>query len=253
LLTQSYEDAQIYPVAGKCGVFAETDITGLQKQGVPPAHLMASMFHAIVLQNLSVLARGYTLRPTVFLLGGPNAYFPGLQAAWRKGLLDLWERKNIELPEGATPEMLITVPPMAEYFAAIGAIEFGVAEMANAAQYSSAGQYQGTRALEDYIREEAARGQGTASTGLCSSDAELDEFRRSYSLPAAQPPTYAESEMEVFVGLDGGSTSTKAVALTREGRDCSDLLPAFPVGPDHRRGGRSARSARQTGFIRPTD
>jgi len=217
LLTQSYEDAQIYPVAGKCGVFAETDITGLQKQGVPPAHLMASMFHAIVLQNLSVLARGYTLRPTVFLLGGPNAYFPGLQAAWRKGLLDLWERKNIELPEGATPEMLITVPPMAEHFAAIGAIEFGVAEMANAAQYSSAGQYQGTRALEDYIREEAARGQGTASTGLCSSDAELDEFRRSYSLPAAQPPTYAESEMEVFVGLDGGSTSTKAVALTREG------------------------------------
>jgi predicted CoA-substrate-specific enzyme activase len=217
LVTQSYEDAQIYSVAGKCGVFAETDITGLQKQGVPPAHLMASMFHAIVLQNLSVLARGYTLRPTVFLLGGPNAYFPGLQVAWRKGLLDLWERKNIELPEGVAPETLITVPPMAEYFAAIGAIEFGAAETANAVQYASTGQYQGTRALEEYIRNEASRGQGTASTGLCSSDAELDEFRRSYSVPAAQPPTYVEREMEVFVGLDGGSTSTKAVALSREG------------------------------------
>jgi predicted CoA-substrate-specific enzyme activase len=218
LVTQDYRDAQIYPVAGKCGVFAETDITGLQKQGVPPAHLMASMFHAIVLQNLSVLARGYTLRPTVFLLGGPNAYFPGLQVAWRKGLLDLWERKNIALPEGAAPEALITVPPMAEYFAAIGAIEFGAAEMANAAQNSNAGQYQGTRALEEYIRRsEAAQGQGAASTGLCSSDAELGEFRRIYSLPSAPPPVYSEDEMEIYVGLDGGSTSTKAVALTREG------------------------------------
>ena len=218
LVTQNYADAQIYPVAGKCGVFAETDITGLQKQGVPPAHLMASMFHAIVLQNLSVLARGYTLRPTVFLLGGPNAYFPGLQVAWRKGLLDLWERKNIALPEGATPETLISVPPMAEYFAAIGAIEFGTAETANAAQYTNAGQYQGTRALEEYIRKsDGAWGQSADLNGLCASSAELDEFRRSYSLPAAQPPTYAEDEMEVFVGLDGGSTSTKAVALSREG------------------------------------
>ncbi len=212
LVTQDYRDAQIYPVAGKCGVFAETDITGLQKQGVPPAHLMASMFHAIVLQNLSVLARGYTLQPTVFLLGGPNAYFPGLKAAWRKGLLDLWKRKNIALPEGVTPETLITVPPMAEYFAAIGAIEFGAAETANAAPYH------GTRALEEYIRKcDGVLGQSSAAHGLCVSSAELDEFRRSYSFPAAQPPANAEGEMEVFVGLDGGSTSTKAVALSREG------------------------------------
>jgi activator of 2-hydroxyglutaryl-CoA dehydratase len=71
MLTQRYDDVQVYPVAGKCGVFAETDITGLQKQGVPPAQLMASLFQAIILQNLSVLTRGHTLLPTVFLLGGP--------------------------------------------------------------------------------------------------------------------------------------------------------------------------------------
>jgi activator of 2-hydroxyglutaryl-CoA dehydratase len=27
---------KLHPVAGKCGVFAETDINGLQKMGVPP-------------------------------------------------------------------------------------------------------------------------------------------------------------------------------------------------------------------------
>ena len=32
LLKERYEGLELYPVAGKCGVFAETDITGLQKQ-----------------------------------------------------------------------------------------------------------------------------------------------------------------------------------------------------------------------------
>ena len=31
-----YRGVRIHPVAGKCGVFAETDINGLQKQGLPP-------------------------------------------------------------------------------------------------------------------------------------------------------------------------------------------------------------------------
>ena len=53
---------KLHPVAGKCGVFAETDINGLQKSGIPPDELMASLFDAIVLQNLSVLTRGNTLQ-----------------------------------------------------------------------------------------------------------------------------------------------------------------------------------------------
>src|SRR6201998_3882806 len=65
-----YQGIKLHKVAGKCGVFAETDINGLQKVGTPPDELMASLFEAIVLQNLSVLTRGHTLRPHVLLLGG---------------------------------------------------------------------------------------------------------------------------------------------------------------------------------------
>ena len=43
-----YNGIKLHPVAGKCGVFAETDINGLQKMGVPPDELMASLFEAIV-------------------------------------------------------------------------------------------------------------------------------------------------------------------------------------------------------------
>jgi predicted CoA-substrate-specific enzyme activase len=211
LLNERYDSLEIYPVAGKCGVFAETDITGLQKQGVPVAQLMASLFQAIVLQNLSVLTRGHTLLPKVFLLGGPNAYFPGLQSAWRKGLLDLWKRKNVVVPVGTPPEELVVVPPRAEYFAAIGAIEFGAVE-------SECVQYQGTQALESYIHEaEVSRGQSSRAGGLCASQMELERF---YSVNSQSAPVVSilhETESGVFIGLDGGSTSTKAVALSAHG------------------------------------
>ncbi|MCZ6515135.1 MAG: CoA activase, partial [Acidobacteria bacterium] len=62
LCNMGYYGIKLHPVAGKCGVFAETDINGLQKNGIPAPELMASLFEAIVLQNLSVLTRGHTLR-----------------------------------------------------------------------------------------------------------------------------------------------------------------------------------------------
>src|SRR3974390_3401557 len=66
LCDQGYHGIKLHKVAGKCGVFAETDINGLQKVGTPPDELMASLFDAIVLQNLRGLTRGHTLRPPRF-------------------------------------------------------------------------------------------------------------------------------------------------------------------------------------------
>ena len=119
LVTQTYEHPQLYRVAGKCGVFAETDITGLQKHGVPNNDLIASLFHASVLQNLSILTRGNTLMPTVFLLGRPTRISRDCRPRGERGCLDFWKRKNIPLPDIASPEMLVSIPPIAEYFAAM--------------------------------------------------------------------------------------------------------------------------------------
>jgi activator of 2-hydroxyglutaryl-CoA dehydratase len=62
-------------------VFAETDIVNLVKSGIPAVEIMNSLADAIVMQNLSVLTRGNTLRPKVLLLGGPNTYLPFLRTA----------------------------------------------------------------------------------------------------------------------------------------------------------------------------
>ena len=75
---------------------------------------MASLFEAIVLQNLSVLTRGHTLRPHVLLLGGPNRFIRGMREAWQANIPRMWKERKVEVPEGAKPEDLIKVPNNAQ-------------------------------------------------------------------------------------------------------------------------------------------
>jgi predicted CoA-substrate-specific enzyme activase len=210
---QGYTGIKLHPVAGKCGVFAETDINGLQKQGIPPDQLMASLFDAIVLQNLTVLTRGHTLRPHVLLLGGPNTFIRGMREAWQVNIPKTWEERKVQLPEGAKPEELIKVPGNAQYFAAIGAVEFGKDEE------PEIGRYCGTERLKEYIEvgrlEEKAK---SGSQGLSSSSDELDQFREKYKIPRFTPAVFEPgSTVRGVIGVDGGSTSTKAVLLSESG------------------------------------
>jgi activator of 2-hydroxyglutaryl-CoA dehydratase len=145
LAVQGYHGIKLHKVAGKCGVFAETDINSLQKVGTPSDELMASLFEAIVLQNLSVLTRGHTLRPHVLLLGGPNSFIKGMREAWQANIPRMWQERKVAIPDGAKPEDLIKVPNNAQYFAALGAIEFGKSED------DGVGCYQGYEKLVYYI------------------------------------------------------------------------------------------------------
>ena len=213
LCNQGYTGIKLHPVAGKCGVFAETDINGLQKQGIPPDQLMASLFDAIVLQNLTVLTRGHTLRPHVLLLGGPNTFIRGMKEAWQQNIPRTWEERKVQLPEGAKPEDLIKVPDNAQYFAALGAVEFGKDEE------SEVGIYMGTECLEDYITvgRQAEKAKSGAA-GLSTSEEELAGFKQKYAIPKFIGAHFGIGEtVRGFVGLDGGSTSTKAVLLSETG------------------------------------
>src|SRR6202043_2038647 len=208
-----YQGIKLHKVAGKCGVFAETDINGLQKVGTPPDELMASLFEAIILQNLSVLTRGHTLRPHVLLLGGPNSFIRGMREAWQANIPRMWKERKVEIPEGAKPEELIKVPGNAQYFAALGAIEFGKDED------DEVGRYLGSAKLVHYIdfgrqEEKAASGSGA----LIESNDELDAFKSAYRRKTFVPAMFQSgTTVGGFVGVDGGSTSTKAVLLSEEG------------------------------------
>jgi predicted CoA-substrate-specific enzyme activase len=213
LAEQKYKGIKLHKVAGKCGVFAETDINSLQKVGTPPDELMASLFEAIVLQNLSVLTRGHTLRPHVLLLGGPNSFIRGMREAWQANIPRMWQERKVAVPDGSKPEDLIKVPQNAQYFAALGAIEFGHSED------DCVGCYRGYNELVRYIefgrQEEKARAGGK---GLVANPTELDTFRESYRRKKFTPVALQKgSTVGGFIGIDGGSTSTKAVLLDEKG------------------------------------
>src|ERR1700745_783603 len=213
LAEQKYHGIKLHKVAGKCGVFAETDINGLQKVGTPPDELMASLFEAIILQNLSVLTRGHPLRPHVLLLGGPNSFIRGMREAWQANIPRMWQKRKVQVPDGAKPEDLIKVPQNAQYFAALGAVEFGRSED------DCIGCYAGYERLIHYIdfgrQEEKAKSGGK---GLVEEPGELDVFKEAYRRKKFTPAAFAKnSTVAGFIGIDGVSTSTKDVLLYENG------------------------------------
>jgi len=203
-----YDGLKIHHVAGKCGVFVETDINSLQKLGIPTEELMASLFDAIVVQNLTTLTRGHTMKPQVLLLGGPNAFIPGLQQAWRHHIHNLWADRGIEVPSDLGVEDGIIIPENALYFAALGSIEYGIEEPENVAIY------QGWEKLEKYILHKSSRSKKDAVSGLITSKDELADFLNQYKPQVYTPPIFQKGQIvKAFIGLDGGSTSTKGVLL----------------------------------------
>jgi len=202
----------LHPVAGRCGVFAETDINSLQKQGVFPDELINSLFEAIVQQNLSVLTRGNVLMPEVLLLGGPHAYMPALADAWRRNIPKVWEDRNVPLPKGVNPADLIKVPDESQYFGAFGSIFFGMGEDHNV------GAYKGTEKLGEYINDD---GKGACSGGdpaFFNSDIERDQFVKNYRQTFISPAgSFSDKKIRGYLGIDGGSTSTKGVVLNERG------------------------------------
>ena len=213
LANQAYHGVKLHKVAGKCGVFAETDINGLQKTGTPSHELMASLFEAIVLQNLSVLTRGHTLRPHVLLLGGPNGFIQGMREAWQVNIPRMWKERKVEIPEGAKPEELIKVPENAQYFAALGAVEYGKDED------PEIGRYQGIEKLLYYIDYGRAEEKAVSGgKGLVADKSELELFREEFRRKKFTPAEFLPGQtVSGFIGIDGGSTSTKAVLLGKGG------------------------------------
>jgi len=202
-----FDDSKLHHVAAKCGVFAETDIVNLVKSGIPATEILCSLADAIVLQNLSVLTRGSTLKDRVILLGGPNTYLPFLQECWRKRIPETWISRG-HTPK-LSPEEAIIIPDNAQYYAAFGACVYGLKEQAHI------GLYKGKAGLDDYINNgRKARLGESAGPPLAKDDAEIEAFREMYKIPKFVPQKLAPGQVvRGVIGLDGGSTSSKAVLV----------------------------------------
>lgn len=206
-----FDPHKLHHVAAKCGVFAETDIVNLIKSGIPAHEIMCSLGDAIVGQNLSVLTRGNTLKSKVLLLGGPNCYLPFLRECWRYRIPQTWEERGYEYPTDVSLDELIFSPDNAEYYAAYGAVLFGLYE-------KDVSPCAGLEPLERFIRDGRKAQLGSnAGPPLALSSDDAIEFSQRYQVPKFDPKPFVEKEIHGYIGLDGGSTSSKCVFVDEHG------------------------------------
>jgi predicted CoA-substrate-specific enzyme activase len=222
LAAMPYDGMSLHKVSSKCGIFAETDANTLVKTGVPVEEIIASLFEAVVYQNLATLTKGNTPLPEVLLLGGPNLFFTGLQEAWRHHLAKLWTQRKVTLPEGRDPASLIVVPKEALYYACLGCVEIGGDEAPDVAVY------QGCQKLAWWVEtgqhEEKAK---SGARGLVGGTDELAAFSATYGGHSPEGGLHVRPEARgawgapgaprlqpVVVGCDFGSTTAKAVVLS---------------------------------------
>ena len=195
----------IYPIAARCGVFAKTDIQPLINEGARREDIAASIFQAVVSQTISGLACGKPIRGNVAFLGGPLHFLDQLR---QRFILTL------KLEGDA-----IIVPENSQLFVAAGAAfsaetNYCCVNPSQTHPFISVSELRkGLTTLVDAEMTEVQRLEP-----LFRNEAELEEFHKRHAEEMAASAPLAQAKGPVFLGLDSGSTTTKAILIDKEGR-----------------------------------
>ncbi|PIE98694.1 MAG: 2-hydroxyglutaryl-CoA dehydratase [Treponema sp.] len=198
----------IYSIAARCGVFAKTDVQPLINEGARREDIAASIFQAVVSQTISGLACGRPIRGKIAFLGGPLHFLDSLR-----------ERFIITL--NLTDDKII-VPEKAELFVAFGAalqelkVNEDEDENALSEKYNFLSVDKFRKSLNTIATAEMTEIQRLPP--LFETEAELKAFRKRHSASMAKTADIFSARGPVFLGLDAGSTTTKAVLIDDEGR-----------------------------------
>ncbi len=173
------------PIAGRCSVFAKTDMIHLQQKGTPPEEIAYGLCLALARNFVATVLRGREAAPPVLLAGGAFRN-GGLVHAFRE-VLGLWE-DQVRLAE--PPQQLGSLG------AALGAAAAGRTIEAAGPEYL-------TRLLRP---RKSARKVQRAPLGALE------------IVPAREPAPGPGEAVRGYLGVDIGSVSTNLVILDAEGR-----------------------------------
>ncbi|MCF8075555.1 MAG: acyl-CoA dehydratase activase-related protein, partial [Desulfotignum sp.] len=192
LNTLAKQHTQVYPIASRCGVFAKTDVQNLLSRNVPVPDIAASVFHAVAIQCLNTLARGYDIRSKLLLCGGVFTFLPELV----KAFLNVLDLPVSDTVVSDTPALLPAIG--AAMFSRQHDTRFFVSDL-----------------FKDMaINQTRSHAQNNRLTPLFSTKNDRESWeknRRQIQIPRMAISEYPSSEC--FVGVDSGSTTTKIIAL----------------------------------------
>lgn len=213
------KDAEtIYPIAARCGVFAKTDVQPLINEGARREDIAASIYQAVVNQTISGLACGKPIRGHVAFLGGPLHFMDQL----RERFIVTLKLKDDE----------IIVPENSQLFVAAGSAfsadrNYNCSEEEKAKAFPTIAEFR--ERLKNLVDAELSEVQRLDP--LFNNATELDEFRKRHAMEKAARGDLSLTTGPVFLGLDSGSTTTKAVLIDQKGRIIWDFYASNQGNP----------------------
>lgn len=185
---------KIYPIASRCGVFAKSDIQPLLNQGAKKEDIAASIFQAVVDQTVSGLAQGRKIAGKVLFLGGPLSFLSGLRKAFVNTL-------KLDEEHAVFPEL---APCFMAYGSALHAKQVGDEMTID-------------EALDKILN---AKAQDSIVTGkpLFESQEDYRKFVERHKQSDLKYEDIKTYEGDAYLGIDAGSTTTKLVLITPDGK-----------------------------------
>ena len=189
-----------YPVASRCGVFAKTDIQNLISRNINSADIALSILHAVALQSITTLARGYTIAPKILCIGGPLGFIPALRNIF-VSMLNLSDGELI-LPENS------------EYFPAWGCAlqakgnELDIQQLIQKMNNKEINRTDVLPALfqdeTEYLQWKVKRNIKPLSRSELAANTYFEKEKKQLN---------GKNRLRFFLGIDSGSTTTKILVI----------------------------------------
>ena len=181
----------IYPIAARCGVFAKTDIMPLLNEGADRRDIAASVFQAVVDQTIGGLACGRRIKGKVAFLGGPLSFLSELRERFIATLK--LAKEDVIFPDNSL------------YFVALGAAILSK----DAKAISAKDLFLKTQNLKEIMKGLNEK----TLPALFKSSEDYMAFTKAHSKHVVENWDLDKAKGDVFLGLDAGSTTTKAVLI----------------------------------------
>ena len=190
---QALKYEKLYPVASRCGVFAKTDVQNLISRNVPVPDISMSILRTVAVQSVTTLARGCDIQPKILCIGGPLTFIPALRDSFVE-LLNLDEADLI-------------VPANSEYFPAWGTAFYN-REGETIEDISLLIQKLG---IKDHKRKDVL-------PALFANEEEYQSWKENRKIkPLKRAELGSKKNIECFLGIDSGSTTTKILIMDTDG------------------------------------
>ena len=176
-------------VAGRCSVFAKSDMIHLQQQATPDYDIVAGLCMGLARNFKSNVGRGKEFIKPIAFCGG---------VASNKGVVRAFENV-LQLQEGE-----LTVPACHKSTGAIGAV---LTALENSATWP--GRFRAKK-LREHLANRGQAGERLSKLGKPSSDGHTNRAMRELGPE--------EKNVGVYLGVDVGSISTNVVAMDDDGQ-----------------------------------